>query len=133
MATYTLTPEQAAQLSALNTPNAQYVPCYGDSGIEASDTDFTDPAFAAHLTLLQTFPKTVPFEITAVQGRLELIARGMYADIQVAVATMPEEAQVTYEYATTWRRQSALVEGIGHAKGLTDAEMDEMFISAAAR
>lgn len=130
---YTLNTAQAAALQALNTQAATFVPCWGDDGITADTNDMQAEAFAAHIAYLSDLTPQVPKQVTALQARLEIVARGAYAGVKAAVASLDEEAQVTFEYAEHWRRDSALIAQLKAGFDWSDADVDAMFISAAQR
>jgi hypothetical protein len=72
----------------------------------------------------------VPFEVTMRQARLMLARAGLLADINNAIASMGEEAQITWEYATHVQRDSPLIEMVREDKGLTIEQIDALFIEA---
>lgn len=130
---YTLTPEQVIAMQALNTPGATWVPCWGVAGVEVDTDTMQTEAFSAHLAYLSTLPPQVPVAVTALQARLELIARNKYAEVKAAVSSLSEDAQVTFEYAAEWRRDSALVAQLAAGFGWSGADLDAMFLSASQR
>jgi hypothetical protein len=72
----------------------------------------------------------VPFEVTMRQARLMLARAGLLTDINNAIASMGEEAQITWEYATHVQRDSPLIEMVREDKGLTIEQIDALFIGA---
>jgi hypothetical protein len=50
-----LTEVQSKKLQALNTQDATYVECWGEKGIEVSDTDFDTIGFEKHKEMLIGF------------------------------------------------------------------------------
>ena len=56
---YLLTEQQSADLQALNTNNAQFVPCDHGSGLCVGEHDFDDPAFSEHKALLDSWSLTI--------------------------------------------------------------------------
>lgn len=81
--------------------------------------------------VIQTVPKSVPM----LNARLALIAAGHMAAIKAYVDGMPgvegEQARAYLEYAQNVRRDHQLVEGIRQMLGLTPADIDTLFITAA--
>jgi hypothetical protein len=69
------------------------------------------------------------------QCRLALLADGTLANVDVAIASLPEPdksaAQVEWEYAATVQRTSPFVASLGAAIGYDDAKMDALFEAAA--
>ena len=84
---------------------------------------------------LPPVPKYVPRSITMRQCRLQLLAIGKLADVDAAIDALPEPdksaAQVEWEYAANVERDAPLIGALGHALGLDDVQMDDLFIEAA--
>ncbi|HEX8610130.1 MAG TPA: hypothetical protein VF800_02485 [Telluria sp.] len=78
----------------------------------------------------------VPASVPMLNARLALIAAGHMAAVKVFVDAMPgvdgEQARAYLEYAQNVRRDHWLVEGIRQVLGLGPADIDELFITAAA-
>lgn len=75
----------------------------------------------------------VPAMVTPVQGRLALNASGKLAAVQAAVnASTDTSVQIWFEYATVWERANPIVASLGTAIGLTPADIDALFVQAAA-
>lgn len=81
-------------------------------------------------------PPYVPSEVTMRQARLALLAAGKLSLVDAAIASMPEPhrsaAQITWEYSNAVQRHNAFTAQLGPALGLTEAQMDQLFITAAA-
>jgi hypothetical protein len=75
-------------------------------------------------------PPQVPASVWMRQARLALLAIGRLDDVEAAIAQSGATAQIEWEYAHEVRRDAALVVGIGAALGLTEAEIDALFIAA---
>lgn len=73
-------------------------------------------------------------KITMRQCRLALLAEGKLADVETAIAELPEPtktaALVEWEYAATVERNSPFVATLGLAIGYSDAELGNLFNSA---
>lgn len=78
-------------------------------------------------------PDQVPASVSARQARLALLAAGLLAEVQAAVAVAGGALAIEWEYATEIERASPMVSNIGAALGLTEAQIDVLFIDAAAR
>ena len=80
-------------------------------------------------------PVPVPSAVSMRQARLALLQAGKLADVDAAVAALPspakEAAQVEWEYATEVRRDSALMQQLATAIGLTEVDLDNLFVQAA--
>ena len=69
--------------------------------------------------------------VTMRQARLQLLALGSLAVINAAIATMPEEAQVEWEYATEVQRTNPLLTALVQLLGWSEADTDLYFTEAA--
>lgn len=80
-------------------------------------------------------PPPVPVEITMRQARLALLGVGLLDDVETAIAAMAsparEAAQIEWEYAATVRRSSPLIGQLAPSLGLTDSQVDALFIAGA--
>ena len=65
------------------------------------------------------------------QARLRLLALGSYATVNATIPTMPEEAQVEWEYATEVQRTNPLVTALVQLLGWSEADTDLYFTEAA--
>lgn len=80
-------------------------------------------------TPVSTEPQ-VPFEVTMRQARLTLSRAGLLNDINLAIQSMGEESKIEWEYATHVQRDSPLIEMVRQGKGLSEKDIDNLFISA---
>lgn len=77
-----------------------------------------------------------PLVCSARQARLAMLQtpyRGttLLAAVQAAVDGSKDPAlQVSWEFATEWRREEPAIAEIGRALGLKDAEIDALFVTA---
>ena len=74
--------------------------------------------------------------ITMRQARLALLRAGLLDNVNAAIAAIPDEtqrraAQIEWEYAAIVERNSTLVQQLAPALGMTEAQMDELFATAA--
>jgi hypothetical protein len=69
------------------------------------------------------------------QGRLALLNIGKLADVDAAINAMPEpqqsQSRIEWEYSNTLDRTNPLVIALGPAIGLTETDIDNLFIEAA--
>lgn len=72
----------------------------------------------------------VPEQITMRQARLQLIALGVYQQVNAAVEQMGETAQVEWEYAAVVEKNNPLVIAMGQLLGWSETQADEFFIAA---
>lgn len=77
----------------------------------------------------------IPNSITARQARLALHSIGQLANVQTAIASLPagekEVAEIEWEYASSIERNHSFVDSLAGALGLTETEIDELFILGA--
>ena len=78
----------------------------------------------------------VPASVTMRQGRLALLAAGKLAQVDAAIASLPEPqksaALIEWDFSNELQRGNAFVATLGAALGLSDAQVDQLFITAAA-
>lgn len=77
----------------------------------------------------------VPDSITMRQGRLALLRLNLLDAVNVALNSIPDEkerkaALIEWEYAQTIDRNSPWVIGLSQALGLSDSDLDDLFMSA---
>lgn len=81
-------------------------------------------------------PVAVPAEITMRQARLALLSVGKLTAVEAAIEAMQEPqksaAKIEWEYSNTVQRHNGFVSALGPALGLTEAEVDALFIAGAA-
>lgn len=77
----------------------------------------------------------VPSIVTMRQARLALLKGGLLAQVNTAVANMPgtagDTARIEWEFSSTVERHWPLVQALGAALGLTEAQLDDLFRLAA--
>jgi len=80
-------------------------------------------------------PPSIPQSVTMRQARLALHAAGLLTLVDAAIASMPEPdktaAQITWEFAQTVDRQFGMVPQLAAALGMTETQIDDLFIAAA--
>lgn len=81
-------------------------------------------------------PSAIPQAVTMRQARLALHAAGALAGVQAAITALEEPArtvaQITWDHSTEVQRNNGLVSQLGPALGLSDAQIDALFVAAAA-
>jgi hypothetical protein len=73
---------------------------------------------------------TVPTQVTAAQARIALARAGLLPVIEQAVASIGGETQIWFEYALTWSRSNPHINSLGAQLGLTQTQIDLLFIEA---
>lgn len=80
-------------------------------------------------------PPTVPQSVTMRQARLALFGAGLLASVESAINALPspvkEAARIEWDYSSDVERHRALVQNLGAALGLSDTQLDTLFITAA--
>lgn len=81
-------------------------------------------------------PPQVPQAVTMRQARLALLGAGLLSQVDAAIASLPspqkEAAQIEWEYAAVVQRNHGLVPAMAQALGMTESQIDDLFIAAAA-
>jgi hypothetical protein len=81
-------------------------------------------------------PVVIPATVTMRQARLALLQAGKLVDVNAAIASMAgatgEAARIEWEYSQEVHRDKALVKSLAPVLGMTDAQLDSLFIAAAA-
>lgn len=76
-------------------------------------------------------PVQVPQFVTMRQARLALLSVNLLDDVEAAVAAAGRAAQIEWEYATEVQRTHPLIAAVQQAQGLSDAQIDALFVAAA--
>lgn len=76
-------------------------------------------------------PAPVPQEVTPRQIRLALNAMGLRDAIEAAVAAGSRDLQDTWEFSTVIERANPLIAGMAAALGMSEAQVDALFVLAA--
>lgn len=80
-------------------------------------------------------PPAIPQFVTMRQARLALHAAGLLSSVNAAIASMDEPAKtaalIDWEYASVVERNAGLVPAMAAALGMSDADIDDLFITAA--
>ncbi|MFZ6773022.1 hypothetical protein ACO0LB_09950 [Undibacterium sp. SXout7W] len=79
----------------------------------------------------------VPEAIAMWQARTVLIEAGLLDDVNTFLANIPDEvarkkAQAKWEFSNTVRRDDSLLSAVVASMGITNAQLDSLFITAAA-
>lgn len=78
-------------------------------------------------------PNVPPQTVTAAQGGIALIQAGLMNAVQAVVDApeTPPEVRWAWAHATTWDRSSPALAYLANAAGITQEQMDALFIAAA--
>jgi len=78
----------------------------------------------------------IPQSVTMRQARLALEGVGKLDDVDAAIAALSlptrKLAQIEWEYSNEVQRSNGIVSQLGPALGLTEAQIDALFVAAAA-
>lgn len=80
----------------------------------------------------------VPESVTMRQGREMLIEMGLLANVNAIIAAIPDamqraKAENYFNMSNTMERNNVWVKNIGGALGLSEAQLDDLFIEASKR
>lgn len=80
-------------------------------------------------------PEPVPVKVTRAQGKAALLLAGLYAGVQAYADAIVDEteralAQIALNETTHWERASPFLIAAATAQGLTDEQVDQLFIQA---
>ena len=80
-------------------------------------------------------PPFVP-TVSKRQAKRALLDAGLLDAVESAIAAMPaqqrRQAKIEYEDATEWRRDWPLITTLAQSIGLTDSQIDALFVAASA-
>lgn len=103
-------------------------------GMAQAQIDAVMAVYAAH-DPDAVLPDPVPEVVTMRQARLALLQSGLLATVQSAVDAMPgaegDAARIEWEFSSTVERNRPLVQSLGAALSLTEAQLDDLFRIAA--
>jgi len=68
--------------------------------------------------------------ITPRQAKLALYGAGLLDAVEIAVASADKVVQIHYHEATIWYRTDPVLNGLAAQLGMTDSQLDELFLSA---
>lgn len=90
---------------------------------------------ADHQDIQQFRAAPIPRVVDMAQARLALLQAGLLDQVQAAVDAMPgaegAAARIAWEYRSTVRRDSTLLAALASQVGLSDAQIDALFVTAA--
>ena len=75
---------------------------------------------------------SVPISVSPYQARRALNAAGLREAVETAVASASYEVRDAWEYALTVERASPMIAALAAALGLSETQVDDLFIAAAA-
>jgi hypothetical protein len=106
-----------------------------DEAGEHSELGLQDALAFYGLPMGELATVSVPESVTMRQARLALLSAGLLGQVEAIIAAMPgtegDAARIEWEYAATVERGNPLFAALAPALGLTDADIDQLFIAAA--
>jgi hypothetical protein len=72
----------------------------------------------------------IPSVVSMRQARLALLQSGLLTTVDAAIAQGTEADKISWEYATEVNRNDALVTNLSVTLGLTDQQLDDLFVLA---
>ena len=77
---------------------------------------------------------SIPSFVTMRQARLALLQQGLLSQVQAAIDSLPspqkEAAQIEWDYSSEVHRNKPFVQLLGAALGLTEEQLDNLFLLA---
>ena len=99
---------------------AQAVVAAYQTAVDAPQVPFVDP-----------LSSNVPGVVTMRQARLALLQSGLLDEVEAAVNAADQATRITWEFSSEVQRGNAFVATLASALGLTNQQLDELFILAA--
>lgn len=128
---------QAAQIAALNSDKTAAEQARDAALVQVAALTADKAALQAQLDsyLSPTSPNGVPEWVYASQAYKALILSGLMPAVQAGLAVMPgvegELARADFEKSARFYRANPTLAALGTALGLTTAQLDQLFITAA--
>ena len=118
--------ETDGDIAEMFHPSLIWVPAPDDVafGDEYADGQFERPQPSVPVII-------IPTSISPAQARLALLGAGLLDQVEAAVAAGSRATQIAWEMATIIERSSPTVVALSAALGLTDAQLDALFTTAA--
>lgn len=126
------TPEQLAALNAVPVlPTERPALQPGESVSEATPA-FSDGAWRQAWTVHPAPAPSVPDSVPAHHMRRALAAAGLLSTVQAYIDALPESdgMRIDWEYAPAIRRDAVGIEAARVALGLSEAQVDALFVAA---
>jgi hypothetical protein len=103
---------------------------------ERAAPELVDGVWQERWTLVDVPPPPVPGRVTMRQARLALLGIGLLDAVEPALAAIADPverraAEITWEYSIEVQRSNPLISALAAGLGLTEADLDNLFRSAA--
>jgi hypothetical protein len=107
-----------------------------DEAVQLGDDQAVAPGFTYAGGVFAPPAPRVPAAVTMRQARLALFSAGLLSAVDTAIDALPEPqrtaARIEWDYSNELQRSNPLVAALTPALGLTDAQVDALFIAASA-
>lgn len=97
----------------------------------ASDPEVQAAITAGNVKPYVAPPPPIPQTISAMQAKVALSRAGLLTPVQNWVASQNAETQLIWANASSFSRDSTMLNGAAAALGLTPAQVDALFVTAA--
>lgn len=97
--------------------------------VAITETEMQD-ILAAKQAAAEAAPKPVPAHVTMKQARLALLDANLLDTVESNISALPKADQIEWEFSLTVQRASPLVASLAATLGLTDAQVDQLFVDA---
>lgn len=94
-------------------------------------TEGHDFGAVAQAALLDSLVLPVPTTLTIRQAKLVLLAAGLLDDVDAAVAGADRATQIEWEFSTEVRRDWPTLVAMATALGMSDSQLDDLFVAGA--
>lgn len=97
----------------------------------------TDEKVVPFVTMFNTIPDAepapaTPSAVTSLQVRLLLLQQGLLDQVETMIKAQDRATQITWEFASEFRRDDPLLDKLATNLDLTQPQIDQFFIAAAA-
>ena len=107
------------------------------AGFECVSSDYTGPVPDSDASLWRwngsaiTASVPIPDSVTPRQVRLLLLQQGLLDQVEAMIAAQDTATKITWQYASEFKRNDPLLNGLGANLGLSSQLIDQFFIAAA--
>ena len=119
---------------AIETPSAEILATYPEGTVEIPLPPGPDHQWSGEAWVHvppPPAPDPVPSPVSALQARLALKRAGLLPAVEAAVMAADDEVQMAWAHAIEWNRNSPTILTLADALGLTSAQVDGLFRTAA--
>lgn len=128
-----ITEDQAVDRAMLKLPaTATDIRVLDESALPATRERRNSWAYNNDKTAVLAGAAPVPPSVTMRQTRLALLGAGLLDAVTAAITAAGPAAKIEWEYAGDVQRSAGLVPAMAAALGMSDAQLDALFIAAAA-